>query len=759
MRTVEEIALSEQADAESNIDLNQDKPLFEPMTDDDLIQHCKSEIASSTGGSTENSDGDEDVSLALDYYYGRLPTLSKAKSKDKNASRFVSQDVMDGIEATVAEIMPAFVTDEIGFYEPEDERDEDSARAETDIVNYLFMEEYDGYTLLVTAIKDALLHRNCTVKAFWDERVEVEYETFEDVPELALAQILQPTAEDQTVEVIEQDITEEADPEAQQLVGVAEQTPELLQGLDPAQQQQASEVLMQSQAKYTIKIKRTTTIGRPVIMAVPPEQVRVNEDHTSPYLHNCRFCSHESLDTRSSLIAQGFDQKIVMALPEATSDSVISESRNRNNDTTGGSSTSNKLAQLVEIQECYLLVDFDGDGIAERRKVVLSGEELLSNEEWDDVNLIGGAAGIIPHKYKGLSMFDRLKAIQDAKTPIVRAIIDGTMLSSNPRLGVITGEANLDDILTSRTGGIVRADRQTSVFELPNPQVPQSSYSMLQFMDGIRRERGGGAIDSASQAQSVSGDTAHGIERVMSVMELSGAMLARTIGETIVRGIFIQLHNIIRKNHKGMLQAKVGGKWVSSMPSEWKKRTHVSIQVGSSHAERARQSNLLTNVIGLQKELAANQSPMFSEEKSYTAITDAIRLGGIKSPDRYFVDPTSEEGKAAAAGKAQQSQEMQAREEAAQAQMLQAQETMANAEMVKGQADMQNNQVKAQNEGLKNQIQAMRNEMEAMQKAGELKFKYDQLEENSALKLTELEAKHSIELNKARKENRGDASE
>ena len=759
MRTAEEQALSDQADAEANAGLNAGKELFKPMTDDDLVQHCKDEIASSTGGSIESSDGDEDVSLALDYYYGRLPGLTKAKAKDKNASRFVSQDVMDGVEATVAEIMPAFVTDEIGFYEPEDERDEDSSRAETDIVNYLFMEEYDGYTLLVTAIKDALLHRNCTVKAFWDERVEVEYETFEDVPELALPGILAPTAEDQEVEVVEQQITEEADPDAQQLVEVAKNDESLIANLAPAQQQQALDVLMQSQAKYTIKIKRTTTVGRPVIMGVPPEQVRVNEDHTTPCLQNCRFCSHESLDTRGSLIAQGFDPEIVMQLSEANSDALISESRNRNNDTTGGSSTSNKLAQLVEIQECYPLVDFDGDGIAERRKVVLSGEILLSNEEWDEVTLIGGAAGIIPHKYKGLSMFDRLKSIQDAKTPIVRAIIDGTLLSSNPRLGVITGQANLDDILTSRTGGVVRADSQNSVFEMPNPQVPQSSYSMLQFMDGIRRERGGGAIDSATQAQKVSGDTAHGIERVMSVMELGGAMIARTIGETVVRGVFIQLHNIIRKNHKGLLQAKIGGKWVSSTPSEWKKRTHVSIQVGSSHAERARQSAVLTNVIALQKELAASQSAMFSEEKSYTAITDAVRLGGIKSPDRYFVDPTSDEGRAASDGKAKQSAEMQAREEAAQAKMIQAQETLANAEMVKGQADMQNNQVKAQNEGLKNQITAMNNEMQAMQKAGDLKFKYDELEEKSALKLTELEAKHQIELNEARKENRGDGDE
>ena len=62
MRTAEEQALSDQADTEANADLNQENELFQPMTDEDLIQHCKDETASSTGGSIESSEGDEDVS-------------------------------------------------------------------------------------------------------------------------------------------------------------------------------------------------------------------------------------------------------------------------------------------------------------------------------------------------------------------------------------------------------------------------------------------------------------------------------------------------------------------------------------------------------------------------------------------------------------------------------------------------------------------------------------------------------------------------
>jgi len=292
---------------------------IKPMTDSELAAVCMEEIARGIGGNI-SSDSDPDISLALDYYFGRQPGITKTRAKDKNASRFVSQDVRDAVESTVAEIMPAFTSDQIGFYEPEDDRDEDDSREESEIVNYLLMEQYDGYTLLQVAIKDALLHRNCTVKAFWDERIEVEYETFENVPEMALADILTPKDEDQTIEVVEQYVSEEADMQAEAYTNSqqfqmdaqnlqmaaqdpqAQQNPEVEQGM-----QQMQQTVEAAQDKYSIKIKRMTKVGKPVLKSLPPENVVVAGEHDSPYLHEVRFVAHELIDTKSSLIAQGFD--------------------------------------------------------------------------------------------------------------------------------------------------------------------------------------------------------------------------------------------------------------------------------------------------------------------------------------------------------------------------------------------------------------------------------------------------------------------
>jgi hypothetical protein len=276
-------------------------------------------------------------------------------------------------------------------------------------------------------------------------------------------------------------------------------------------------------------------------------------------------------------------------------------------------------------------------------------------------------------------------------------------------------------------------------------------------MDGIRRDRGGGAVDSANVMQQSMGQSSQGsVERVMSSMELGNSLLARTFGETVIRGVFIELHNILRVHHEGLINAKVGGRWVGTMPSKWRKRTSVTIHVGSSHAERARQANVMAGVVMSQAELMANGSTLYSIDKHYQALVDGVRLSGIKDPDRYYVDPNSDEGKQAQQGKSQQQQQMQAKQEEMEAKMMQAQQDIAEAEQIKAMAEMQSNQVKLKNEGLKSQITALKDQLESASKAGELGFKYSKQADDVALRLTELEKQFGGDLSDQNNENKVD---
>ena len=693
------------------------------MTEDELLNVCKEEAGRGIGG---ESDNDSHIGLPLDYYFGRLPGMTPRALQDTNSSRYVSMDVMDSVEATAAEIMPTFTTDEIGIFMPFGEEDEEQCELETTFVNYLFFDQYNGWLLLQQAIKDVLLHKNCTVKAYWDERAIVEYETYTDVPAMAIGQILQPTADRQEVEIVHT--------------------------MDDGGEAEDSEE-MAAISPTTIKIKRTTLVGKPRIEAIAPENIIVCGDHNEPSLQDdCRFAAHESIETASSLIAQGFDPDIINELPAYA---INSESYSRSQEYSESEyNSAHDSTKLIGVLECYILVDFDGDGIAERRKVVISGNQVLSNDEWDTMPLIGGVGTAVPHKYKGISMFDRMKDIQDTKTNLIRAVVDNTQLNATPRVGAVDGEVNLDDLLASRTGGVVRAATNVSVFEIPNPVVPSSGYDLLGFLDVQRTERGGSAVGTANQAQAVSGDTAHGIERVMSAMELSNAMIARTMGETLIRGIFVQLHRLIRQNHQGQMQAKIGGSWLTTIPSEWKARPDVSIQIGTSQSERARQSMALQQLMQTQSTLHEMGSNLISEEKAYDTIMDATKLAGIRNPEKYLVDPTSQEGQQKSQQTQQQQQEEQQKQQQMEQAMIQANQKMAEAEQMKANAAMASVKVKAENESLKNEISRIKELVNAADKDAQTEFDYAKLQSDNAIKLAEIEVQVDRDLNAEYENNR-----
>jgi len=735
--------------------MNEEEEVMPPMSDDELVSICMKEISNGTGGSL-NSDSEENIALPLEYYFGKRPAISKTKAKDENASRYISQDVMDGVEATVAEIMPTFVGDMVAVFKPEDDRDEDQSRLESEMVNYLFFEEYDGHTIIQTALKDSLLHRNCTAKVFWDERTQVKYEEFENVPEMALQQLLQPTEEGEEIEVVEQEMIREGNTEKLQMVQMAsEADPEMAQMAAQKNPQSIQMAMMEAQSMFNIKIKRTRVVGRPVVESLPPESVVVSGDHKSPVLQTARFAAYEGIQTASDLIEQGFDPDIVESLSGFT-DTITDLSRSRNADELDYESAHESTRQ-IQVYECYLQVDFDGDGIAEFRKCIISNNQLLSNDTIESTELVGGTTQILPHKYRGVSLFDRLKAVQDAKTPVVRAVIDGSLLAATQRIIVETGAVNIDDLLTSRTGGVVRADNVQSVLPVPNPEVPQSTYSMLSYMDQQRSERGGSAVSTASQAQQVAGDTAHGIERAMSAMELNNAHIARTFGETFIRSLFVALHKVIKENFKGQITSKVNGRWISTMPEEWKDRTSVTVHIGSSSAERARMAGVMNTVVMLQRELLAQGSTLTNEVMAFKAITDSIKMSGIKNPERYMLDPESPEGQQASQQAAQAKQQAEQEAKAKEQLMIQSQVDLAKAENIKGMADIEANKVKLETERAKlasdNEIASLKIKIQHMQFNEEqfsdgIKFSADQ-----AIKVAELELEAGRDMSKQISDN------
>ena len=240
---------------------------------------------------------------------------------------------------------------------------------------------------------------------------------------------------------------------------------------------------------------------------------------------------------------------------------------------------------------------------------------------------------------------------------------------NNRRLVVVDGLVNMDDAVNSRPGGIVRAERVDSVQPIPVDDIGPSSQGLLNYMDKVRSERGGASLDLQAAELQIAGETAHGVERQFTARELLAQLMTRTIGETLLREMFLGIHRTLRRFFPEAIEIEVGGDFVSVQPSGWPPRARVKVIAGLSAGERQQKRQALEGILTQQKELMGQgmSGILVDLTTFHDTLIDWGAAAGIQNPARYWIDPRSQRSL-----QAQQAAQQQAQQQAQQEQQIQA---------------------------------------------------------------------------------------
>ena len=405
------------------------------------------------------------------------------------------------------------------------------------------------------------------------------------------------------------------------------------------------------------------------------------------------------------------------------------------------------------VVEAYTNIDVDRDGIAELRRIWTGGgsdgtDELLSEEPWVEQPFCIGVPYLGIYSWDGVSLFDKLKMVQDTKTWLLRDLLNASRRNVRQRVGAVEREVNIDDLQTSVMGGVVRCKSPNSVFPLPNVEVPAQLFSVLAYMDEVRRDKGGGAIDTAAQANALAGDTAHGLERMMSAAEQVNAMVAKNLAETLVKPMYLKLHFLMRSYQQNPVVVAGSVGWQEANPATWTPRDSMVVALGMSVGERTRRSAALGGI--LQAQMTAMQSgqdgTLVTQQNIYQTVIDAARMAGLPSPEQYWTNPASPEAQQAAQQKAQAAQQQAQQAQAVTQAQMQAPLQM---EKIRAQGSVQSAQIRSESakeiSAIKAQsdqaIKAMQSQMDAMQQT--VQNAMDML--NMRLKLVDLNAKYDAD--------------
>ena len=142
-----------------------------------LLAAAKADALAGLSDSTLSSERSD----AMDYYLGNM---DKDMPPADGRSKAVSTDVADAVEGILPSLMDIFFgSDEVVRFEPQGPEDEEAAQQETDYVNYVFVQQNNGWRVTYDYFKDALLQKNGFVKIFWEEDEKEERETYYDLSE------------------------------------------------------------------------------------------------------------------------------------------------------------------------------------------------------------------------------------------------------------------------------------------------------------------------------------------------------------------------------------------------------------------------------------------------------------------------------------------------------------------------------------------------------------------------------------------------
>ena len=586
------------------------------LTDDEILAECRYQSSQASGSEFAADELTQDRTEALKFYLG------KPMGNEIDGNSIVqSMDVADMVDAMLTQIMPDFCQDNLVQFEALSEDDEEQARTESNFCNYVVMERNKGFILLETLIKDALLSKNATAKVRVDIKEDVEKERYKGLTEEELFYVLQPNKPNQEV------YTTKFDKE-----------------------------------KGIVNLKRITTKRKLIVEAVAPENFSITPEHKSPFLDDCNYCVERFWATKSDLIEEGYDPDLIMGLPSSTSDTKIdSVERNQISDEQNFFNTSPSM-QVVELEEHYIRIDQDGDGVSELHKVVTCQNILLSNEEVDCVPYANGVAWLMGHRFYGLSAYDKLKNVQSSKTHMLRQIEDNARAGNHQKTRVIEDQVVMDDFTNGRSNAIQRVDSLDSAMDVPFHDVTPSCLLVMDYWDKVRTERTGSSLDlQANQMTMPSNVGDQGVNTLIANLEQVSALIKRNLSETLIHSIYSLVHKFMRTYFHEELSAKIGGKWGQTNPSQWLEREQINVIVPPTKSERIQQSVALEKaIIQAVSEVQQGKSGITTDEGSiYQMKIDHMRLSGIDNPEKYLINPDSPEAQQAAQ-MAQQAQQQEA---------------------------------------------------------------------------------------------------
>ncbi len=590
------------------------------LADDELIALLRKEEEAASGFQDAALSAIREEALA---YYDRQPY----GDEQEGASSIVTSEFADVVESLMPGLMRVFTgSDDLAKFVPMVPGQEKWAKEASEYVPHVLMRQNDGFRVIASLLKDALMYRL--------SGVTVDLEDFEDKRSVPVQNLTQDAIDLIVAEAQAQGAELEME----------------LAGAQPAIDGATPDMLAPPSQTFSGVITVSHKRKRVVVDSIAPEDIRFSpaardEDKAS-------FLGFIKRVTSSDLVKLGLTQEEIDDL--STDKDLSDEAAQRNEGVLEDAERASEgdSERPLWLVVAYIRADDDCDGISELLRVVYAhgggtAGRIVERVEWSGPASIALATPILmPHTIVGRSLFDQTQDLQQLGSVLTRGLLDNLYIVNRPR-PVISDQVNLDSLIDWVPGSPIRlkpgarpGDNHVAWLQVPN--VSGAVLSALEHLATVRENRTGvSRYNQGLDAESLN-KTLGGLDRIMSAASQRQDLIARTFAETAIKRLYRLIYRAVKRAASGPIAywPSMGGTFASCDPSQWPDDMELSVDVaGIGNREQA--IGHLAVVGSLQEKLIALQGgktegPFVTAENIANGAQKLTEILGYKAPGLFF---------------------------------------------------------------------------------------------------------------------------
>ena len=606
--------------------------------------------------------------LATEYYLGK-----PFGNEEDGRSHVVLSEVRDAINGIIPSLMRIFFgADNPVEFTPTRKEIAEQAQQATDYVKYVFTEDNPGFLNTLAVLKDGLIRKIGIFKWGWDDSTEtrshklqgvtqqemelvgadddIELSTVTKVPTLKADQ----AAYDKALEQWKAQVAQIHAAAAQQ----AQQQPPQ-PGQPPVPPPQTPPEPPKPPQLFDVELRRTIKGGRARIWSLPPEEFIFNRE--SRDLDNALLVAHRTDKTRGQLIALGVDPEEIdehAGANDAATDVTLKGNAEElaRRDVAGvgrvfgfGYTVDPEMGRAndkILYTEAYMTLDYDGDGVAELRRICCIGPQYhpVSNDPCDERPFAVFVPDPEPHTMLGGSWADRTMDMQRIKSFLLRGTLDSLSASIFPRTIYTEGQASVADILNTAIGAPIRERTPNSVRSFTHDFTGQQVLPFFALMDDIIERRTGQSKGAQGlDADALQSMDKQGVQATISAGQLQSDLVARIFAESTFKPMFRGLLRLLIAHQPRTRVVRLRGSWVDVDPRVWDANMDVSVNVGLGTTFVDKKIAILMQTASEQKDLMTQlgpvNNPLVNISQLYNTYAKILAYQGYPDASPFFTQP------------------------------------------------------------------------------------------------------------------------